>query len=34
VIKAAPGKTVQPVEPKAATEAGAEAGKEQAADKQ
>ncbi|EMG55181.1 RND family efflux transporter MFP subunit, partial [Ochrobactrum sp. CDB2] len=37
VIKAAPGKTVQPVEAsaeKAASEAGAEAGKEQAADKQ
>ncbi len=37
VIKAAPGKTVQPVEAsaeKAAGEAGAEAGKEQAADKQ
>ncbi|MFD1197878.1 efflux RND transporter periplasmic adaptor subunit [Brucella gallinifaecis] len=34
VIKAAPGKAVQPVEAKAANEAGTDAGKEQAADKQ
>jgi len=33
VIKAAPGKAVQPVEPKAAPEADAKAGAEQAADK-